>query len=347
MWIGAILTTLVLMFGALNYGNTLRWNIRAQSVADSTAQGLLTIQTQRWNDLDEALYGANVEEYRSRSLLNGVLLALNNSGPCAAYIGKDATRDCTAVATALLPQYLQSVQRYTAAVGMLHAVAYNATRKTWDNDAAAFLTHIQKKENCNDPATITAAASIKPDGSDCPFKLAIVSATPRSGLGTVQYNAYTLLVPGLGKQSPQGLDTENVSLWAPLKIDVVACAKVPPLIPSFWKYSAQPYRAIARSAATAVMFVQDWFEPGRLLKPYTNPQQHFQNAENYVASTANGIYDWYAVDYGGNFATADPLAVDFVTPFVSDELSAWLGWWNAVPTQPFAAAPDPDAVCPP
>ena len=77
-----------LMFGALNYGNTLRWNIRAQSAADSAAQGLLTIQTQRWNAMNEALYAANVEEFRLRSILNSLLLSMNDSGPCATYIGR-------------------------------------------------------------------------------------------------------------------------------------------------------------------------------------------------------------------------------------------------------------------
>ena len=66
IWILGILGTFALIFTALNYGNSLRWHIRAQSAADSAAQATLALQSERWNEMTELLYGMNVEEYRIR-----------------------------------------------------------------------------------------------------------------------------------------------------------------------------------------------------------------------------------------------------------------------------------------
>ncbi|HMD03406.1 MAG TPA: hypothetical protein VKG44_10635, partial [Candidatus Baltobacteraceae bacterium] len=57
--------------------------------------------------------------------------------------------------------------------------------------------------------------------------------------------------------------------------------------------------------------------------------------EKYDATPASG-HDWYAVNYGGNGATAYPVYHAFTEPVDTDEMSARLGWWNSVPIKPFA-----------
>jgi hypothetical protein len=116
---------------------------------------------------------------------------------------------------------------------------------------------------------------------------------------------------------------------------VVACAVVPPVIPNFWKFQTQPYYAVGRSAATAVMFEEDWFQPGALYDSVRGPNVFFQPNEKYDPTPA-GSYDWYSVNFGGNGATAYSAYNAFTQPAGTDEMSARLGWWNAIPMKPFA-----------
>ncbi len=328
LWTVAIMTTFVLMFMALNYGNVIRWQVRAQSAADSAAQAVLSVQTQRWNMMMESLYAANVEEYRIRRLLNGIMLTVENSGGCA------QASTCPQTYMALRSAYLQSVNRYTADVSLLNNIASYAAQNLDSDDATKLLTHMSSSTFCN--ASNVAKTSISVAGVDCGFNYTVAGVQARTGLQDLKYDAQGICVPGLGRVCTGSPDTEAAD-YAPIQVDVVACAVVPPAIPSFWMFKTQPYYAIGRAAATSVMFEEDWFEPGALYDSVRGPNVTFQPSEKYDTTPAAG-YDWYLVNFGGNGATAWSAYNAFTEPVAVDEMSARLGWWNAVPIKPFAPA---------
>ncbi|HMD01655.1 MAG TPA: pilus assembly protein TadG-related protein, partial [Candidatus Baltobacteraceae bacterium] len=265
LWVVAIMTTFVLMFMALNYGNVIRWQVRAQSAADAAAQALLSVQTQRWNMMTEMLYATNIEEYRARRLLDGILLSVNNSGGCAQASGGST---CAANYMSLRSAYLQSVNRYTKDINALNNVASSATRSAWQTDAGSLLSHMQNPLYCN-PSNV-AKSSINIVGVDCGFTYTVIGAQARTGLQDIVYDAQGICIPGLGRVCTTNQDTETAD-FAPLQIDVVACAVVPAAIPNFWMFHTQPYYAVGRAAATSVMFEEDWFEPGALYDSVRGP----------------------------------------------------------------------------
>jgi len=353
LWIGAIITTMMFAFMAINYGNTLRYQIRAQNAADSVAQGLMSIQAQRYNALNVALYGTGVEEYRLRHLLDGVLLASNDSGGCqdsyADYVpnGQIDPGTCLQVYNDLTKAYIQSFNRYTVDVKLLHDYSNYATWKWFTDDTTSLMNHLKSPTDCNTPVQ----SPVHVDGTDCYFKYSILSQKQRTGLLTVQQDAQNILVPGLGKTSTIGPDSENQQLFAPGQIDVTACAKIPPVIPNFGPMHLPSTYAIGRAAAANVQIEEDWLQPGAVYDPAGRPANTvFQPQESYTIFTAGSdsseSYNWYGVDFGGNAATAYVNYGVFNQPTYDNEFSVRMGWWNAVAIKPFAANPTAASICP-
>ena len=75
IWALGIAAALVLAFAALQYGEVLRWQVRAQNAADAAATAALSVQTQTWNQQLALVYAAAVEEWRIRNLLTGMQAA--------------------------------------------------------------------------------------------------------------------------------------------------------------------------------------------------------------------------------------------------------------------------------
>jgi Putative Flp pilus-assembly TadE/G-like len=328
LWVVAITTTFVLMFMALNYGNVIRWQVRAQSAADAAAQAMLTVQTERWNMATEMLYASNIEEYRIRRLLNGIMLTVYNSGGC------QPAGTCAATYAALRDAYLQSVNRYTNDVTEFNNIASYAAQIQTTADMNSLLAHMTKAAYCNSPTSTTVSTA----GLDCGFTYTIAGLQARTGLQDIKYDAQGICIPGLGRVCT-GSPNAQAADFTPMQVDVVACAVVPPIVPGFGVLNAQPYYAIGRAAATSVMFEEDWFEPGALYDTVRGPNVFFQPSEKYdpTAVTA-GTYDWYLVNFGGNGATAYSAYNAFTQPVSVDEMSVRLGWWNAIPIKPFAAS---------
>jgi hypothetical protein len=357
IWIGGILTSFMLMFFGLNYANAIRWQIRAQNAADAAAQGILAIQTQRWNLMLQTLYAANVEEYRERNLLNGILLSINDSGGCSVnqlYLNSNyETFDqgtCSETYVTLTAAFEKSAQRYTTDIKLLNDITVPATNANWALDANYLIAHMQDPSRCNNDRVTQTQYTLDPSGGDCAFKYHIAQIAYRSGLEPVEMDAYSNLVPGLGRvitpdpTMNNANDSEDTRYFQPAQIDIVTCALVRPLVAGIGPFRAQPYYAVGRAAAQAVQVEQDWFEPGALADPTrstANSTVVFQPHEIYngvganPAPTQNPYYD---VDYGGNYATASSYngVPYFSEPFYRNEMSARLGWWNAIPMQPFA-----------
>ncbi|MGH7728434.1 MAG: pilus assembly protein TadG-related protein [Vulcanimicrobiaceae bacterium] len=381
LWIAGSITTLIFAFLALNYGNYIRWQIRAQNAADAAAAAVLAIQAERWNELNETLYATNVEEYRIRTLLNGMLLAANNSGGCTRVrrsttdFGPYAVGSCPEVFQNLEGAYIQAVNRYTGDATLINDIAASATKSRISADATALLAHIDGPAYCNLPG----ASTLHPDGGDCAMQYTLEPFTYRSGsttvgnpsdLGAVVKDARTTYVQSLSSQDygggsppPFAQNAENEALWAPLEAEVDTCAPVPPIIPNFGPIHLATQYAIGRAAATNVMVEQDWLQPGAVFDPDraggpTNSP--FQPEETYTTdptasttgagSVTGGGYDWYAVNFGGNttyaYGTVGGKRYDaYVEPFAGNEMSVLTGWWNPISIPPTATAPAPATVC--
>ncbi|MDQ2908825.1 MAG: Tad domain-containing protein [Candidatus Eremiobacteraeota bacterium] len=383
MWAMGTIATLVLTFLALNYANAVRFQVRAQNAADSAAQAVVAIQAERWNLMTETLYASNVEEYRMRRMLDAMLLSINYSGGCSAktgYIGNnpypggnelafnfplEPTKSnpyltteffakftdegtCSRAYTDFHSQFTRSFNRYTNDIKYLNDVTALATYDNWQKDANSLLVTLAT--DCN--GVSATAKTLHADGGDCAFKYTMPGSGYRTGLASVAEDAQKILVPGLKSRSTVYPDDyENKQLFAPVKVDIVTCRIVPPLIPSFGPFKLKPTYAIGRAAATNVQIEQDWFDPGALDDPLRAPGVVFQPPEPYTQSSADdtgqssSAYDWYNVDYGGNPTTAYSAYGVFAAPVTTDELSARFGWWNAIPVTPFAGPVDPAKVC--
>jgi hypothetical protein len=365
LWAGAIVTTLMFAFLAINYGNTIRYQIRAQNAADSVAQGLMALQAERFNKLEVSLYATAVEEYRLRHVLDGILLAANDSGGCQAaystatyssslkyYTGPFAEGTCAQTYHDLTLEYAYSLNRYTTDAELVNDFSTYSTYANFTADTAALLTHLSGTARCNtdDPSVVNV------DGTDCAFTYTILGEQKRAGLEAVQQDAQNIFVPDLNRSSSEyGTDSENQSLFAPAEIDVTACAVIPPLIPNFGPMQMKSQFAVGRAAATTVQFEEDWLQPGAVNDPTRPPNTFFQPDESYTNFTASSssttgstseMYNWYGVDFGGNAATAYVNYGVFNSATYDNEFSVRLGWWNSVAIKPFATAPAYGQICP-
>ena len=106
IWSFGIAGALVLAFAAMQYGDTLRWQVRAQNAADAAASAALSVQTQSWNQQLSLVYAASLEEWRIRHLLTGMQAAAYGDPGCAA-------SGCQATFDALKTEYMRAVARYT------------------------------------------------------------------------------------------------------------------------------------------------------------------------------------------------------------------------------------------
>lgn len=348
LWIAAIITTFALMFLAVNYGNTIRWQMRAQNAADGAAQALMAIQTQRFNELTAALYASNIEEFRIRRLLDGMLESLNGAGGCTGQPGTpnrtyyawatSPTTTCDYTFNTLLTAYVKAVNRYTADVQKVNDVSSAASFTNWTSDATNLLAHL--KSNCND--TSSTSLDLNAAGGDCQFKYTLVATRARTGLNAVSADAYIVFVPTQGFTLANNAETENPNYFEPGMLDIVTCAKVPPLITGFGPISAKPHYVIGRAGATAVLTEEDWMQPGYLFDPVrgTGSNIQFQPYENYVPADQSLTYDWYGVYFGGNawatsgFTYNGQQKYGYISNPTVNDLSAYDGWWNAIPYDP-------------
>jgi hypothetical protein len=389
LWIAGSIAALALAFLTLNYANSVRYQIRVQNAADSAASAVVAIQSDEWNLMTALLYADDVEEFRERRLLDGMLLAIHRSGGCnpSGYIAPTQV-GTTFVAAPAQPQswystaegtcnrtyidmrdnFIRAHARYQKNENYLNDLAENATFSNFQTNASAMLASLQS--NCNtDASTVT-----NPIGGDCgngngsnsiKYSFAPASTTAgyggmgtnaiayRTGLGAVELDAANYFIPGLGLSAKYaGLDSENPQLFAPVAVDVVACEKITPLIPNFGPFHQTTYYAVGRGAATNAMVTQEWLEPEVMgINNNTGP---LQPVEYYTQKTpdsnapvsygaGNTPYDWYSVDFSGNNYTAN--GTNFTGSVLNNELSAYFGWWAAVPILPFGGAVSTATSC--
>jgi len=360
LWIIALLSTLTFTYLIINYGNTLRWQMRAQNAADAAAQAVMAIQTEHFNEITALLYASNVEEYRARLLLDGMLNALDGAGGCSGQPGTQKASGqalfltgagtCDQVFSDLMPYYEESVQRYTNDLFQLNNVATLTTYSNWKSDATAMLAHLDSSTNCNTTTTTAVAA----DGGDCAFKYTLNGIAYRTGLSTDAADAYKFSVHA---SYPE---TENAQFFDPGMVDIVTCAKIPPIIGVFAALNPKTHYVIGRAGATGVITEEDWLQPGTLIDPARGSSTVFQPKENYTSADSTLGYDWYGVSFGGTAWTVDTTPdpyhagqtdYSYSQNSAGNGLDVFASWWGAMPYDPrlvvpTAAAPTTATVCP-
>jgi hypothetical protein len=335
--LGGVIAIIVFGFFAVNYANTLRWQVRAQNAADSAAQAILSLQTQQFNEMTATLYAAAVEEYRIRHLLNGMVLASHYQGGCA--YGTDPIHPnpailagtpagCDYIETALEGDYDAAVGRYTGDVLLLHQVTARMNFNNFSIDALALLTKIG-----------TCSAVTPSFSGDCAFKYGPPIMKPRTDTETVDMDANAVLKPSPNNQTALSSTTNpplNVNLFAPVEVEVYACASVPSIIPSFFGWQFPTFTAVARGAATPAMVEEDWLQPGTITNPFT-PGIAYQPIERYLVGNATVAdstgYNWYDLNFHGNGVVAANGHMS--STLTVDEFSVYVGWWNSIPIHAF------------
>lgn len=317
IWSLGIAGALVLAFSALQYGEILRWQVRAQNAADAAAVAALSVQTQTWNQQLALVYATAVEEWRIRNLLNGMQAAAYNDPGCAP--------NCAAVFGTLKTEYLKAVARYTKDVQLVN----RTSQYTFDQaraDAQALVAQLEA--NCG-------AAN----GGDCGVSYNVVRIDPRPQLNTVEQDGGAWIINNPGVTATVKQD------YMPAQIEIVTCAKVQPVVPSFPGFSPPVFTALGRAAATSAMVTQEWIQPGALTNPGTG--KPFQPVEDFglsTSATGPNSWNWFTIAYGGNSATAWPQFDAYSMTIRGPEFSAVTGWWNAVPMKPFSGPLDASSL---
>lgn len=360
LWAASVVLCFALMFLVLNYGNQIRYQIRAQNAADSAAAAIVGLQAERFNTQMEMLYAMNVEEYRAVQLTLALNMTINQSGGCKmdpSNYASVAFGTCGYVYAKLHDPMIRASNRYSADVIALEQFSRQATFANWQQDGVALLGHLHRF--CNSAGQ--SLATYHPDGGDCAFQYSVApnGIVGRTGVHATYEDAESILVPSLGRTAPIADDSQAM-LWTPGKVDVVACALIPAIVPNFGPFKFQPTYAVGRGAATAVMVEQDWLQPGSLTDPARSSgsanDKKFQPIEDYVDNVPNhdfsqctsfgpncmqavGYPDYYNVNFGGNPSTASTSGNYYSAPVNGPEMSVRTGWWGSLPIRPFGGAP--------
>jgi hypothetical protein len=99
-WTLSIAAMLTLLFFLTNYANTVRWQIRAQSAADSAAAAGIATDANMYNENTTLYLAAAVEETRLRFLLQAIVNTIDHSAGCGSACDADYTKLVAAYATA-------------------------------------------------------------------------------------------------------------------------------------------------------------------------------------------------------------------------------------------------------
>jgi type II secretory pathway pseudopilin PulG len=359
MWALGIIATFALMFLALNYGNAIRWQIRAQNAADSAANGVVAIQAERFNVMTATLYASGVEEYRIRRLLDSLLLTIDQSGGCTgslypanAAFWSVANGTCNRVYSDLRIAYIRAVNRYSKDLADLNNVTTLNTFTNFKSDAASLL---QTYQTCAaaaaaaptplPSATPRPTASTSPTCGDTSFKYSFAPYGPQQTTGVAGMQQETGLNSVIADAQEWAIDyaandaNENAELFAPVQADIVTCAIVPPILANFGPIHFAPYYAVGRAAAANVMVEEDWLQPGAVLDTQRGLASFFQNDEPntpaLVPSPAPGTYNGYDTNFGGEQTTAYVNYGVFGATILNDQFDARVGWWGPIPIRPF------------
>jgi hypothetical protein len=349
VWAFGLLTSFMLTLMVFDYANAVRWQIRAQNTADAVAQSLVSVQSQHYDKMLMQLHAAAIEEWRIRKTMTALLSVMQGTGGCgtAAHGGSN----CDLVYNNLRANYIADVARYTQDVQTMAALTeYSYAEQQQDMEQIA---QGYNHTNCSGTG---------PTQADCAFTYTVASPVPRcspqGALAGVINDSYGDEVGG-GSALPSNYNCTTSDL-SPLEVEVDTCAKIDPLVASFFKLNGLSYYAIGRAAATSAMVEQEWINPGKLTNPNNQnlpfQQNEFPESTTGTAPTccasgssstnfchnASAGYDWYAVHFEcGNAWVASTTGGPghpggYQATVNEDEFSLDTGFWSALPVSPYS-----------
>ena len=296
-WVFAVILALGLSFFVMNYGNTIRWHIRAQNAADTAALASIAADANINNQQTIALYALTISEFRVRSIHNSMVNAGNSKGGCDSS-QDDSGYDCDNA-------YDQEPAAYDAAV---------------ENYATALRNFEQLKSA---PAPTGASPAPLPNGSPAPEPAAPANSSTKPAFDMVASNQ-NCWDTGVGKPVfdcafGYGADLSKTGFGTNEYAETVACRKVSPTAGASFSLTNANFKAEGRSAATLRAVSSGDFKPGlapdtsQTLTPATslNPTPSpvaFQPVESCPGKLDGGGCDlsqgWrattpYVVDYSG------------------------------------------------
>jgi hypothetical protein len=114
-WVFSTLTVLALLFFIINYANTVRWQVRAQNAADSSAIAKISGDAAMLNNVTLLLYALNLQEIKSQAILGSTYNLLGGNTPCGA------------VGIACIGSYVSVVNNTVQNIGSLTTIANQLT----------------------------------------------------------------------------------------------------------------------------------------------------------------------------------------------------------------------------
>jgi hypothetical protein len=366
IWGFGTLTVLTMLALALSYGQMVTWQMRAMNAADAAARGMLSVQTTQWNQTEAALQAAAVEEYRIRVTMNDLLEIMRNNGGCNNY-GESSpassqvggiqpnwhgggggstpspspstsptasptpnAQSCVTLYSALRQNYLDELTRYTNDVTVLGRLS----TPTWSTQVQEIKSALaQYQADCGTTS-----------GGDCAFDYTVVEVTPRptTYLEDVYADCCSFVVGGGTSGNPK-LDL------TPMEVEIVACARVTPWVPSFWHWGGGAVDVVGRAAATSIMASQEFMYVGSLVNPASTTSAVFQPAE-FPESPSDASLgftnedEYYRIDFGGNpndlYNSGNPATSNGVNGFTYTASNPGLevadGFWSTMDIKPFA-----------
>jgi hypothetical protein len=373
LWSVGILASLVLMYFAINYGNMLRWQIRAQNNADAAAALFVSLQTESWNQMTSLLYASDIEEFRIRKQLDNLYVLVHNGGGCRKADNFASFTQCRISFNTLRTYFAAAVTRYTADATVLQSVIQNATfsqlysMSNPNSDMNLLLKDLNKQSNC---LSQTSSATWIPQNGDCAFYYSVLAVQERGGLKAASEDAWNrdVPIPGAGQNSyNKTLSNEcttngsgncnitvsdelanaaaaspyfNNEIFSPAQVEIATCSDVKPIIQNFFGLKASDFYAVGRAAATSVIVDQDWLQPGKFQRGYNPPMatdtfQDLEPYDSYVEAGPYGPQQYLNLSFGGQPWT------DFTTFYqwnglTTNDFEAETAWWAPIPIAPFS-----------
>jgi hypothetical protein len=359
-----------MMYFAVNYGNMLRWQIRAQNNADAAASMFASLQTESWNQMTAVIYASDIEEFRIRKQFDDLFNIMHSAGGCREDDNFVDDTLCAKAWTSMQSYFQAAVTRYGNDAAVLQSIVENASfdriysQSNPTSDMNLLLKQLNNTGSCLAQQT---PATWIPSNGDCAFYYQVLAVQQRTGLMSASEDAWNRAVPnpaagsnGYNKQlTPEctttcgtaGITSDfqnaglaspyfNNQLWAPVQVEVSACSQVQPIIANFFGLKASSFYAIGRAAATAVIVDQDWLQPGSFTPLYkATGVSLFQGNEPYEqewnGSGYTGPEQWYDLTYGG-IAWYDNTTYYQWSNFPGNDFEAETAWWAPIPIAPFS-----------
>ncbi len=334
MWTLSVLTALTMMFFLLNYANILKAEVRAQNAADTMAMIVLNTQATRWNKLTMALYAADVEEWRIRSLIEAMIDAVNLNGGCG------STSACSNLYAALQPQYVKAVNRYTNDLKAIDSFSWYAQGNI---DGSSFSWGLYALYNQQIPGDGNACS--ENESNYCNFSFQLVNFGQRATAQQVGKDAIYAHVGGTYSTSYFS-NVAPTSIWQPLETEIASCETVQPLVHfSIFGKGPQPVQVIGRAAATMVPTASEWLAPGVTVNPASSSGAVFAPTENYSAAydtfhSSASPRDWYETSFPAQPYVAQAATPDFtiLNSMLTPDFEVYASWWSVMPIAPYTQA---------